>query len=423
MCKINHLKSINCDYLTVSCFNLLSLMVQQTGSLSGLVPWQRGLGLWPVTLYNPPPGHSGGRVLSKHPGRVGSGAATATTAGKQGKGAGSKLKSGKQPDRQRLGKSLLHPRNRHRNPYDFARLAKSSPELNGYLRIGPYGDTGIDFANPAAVKALNRALLLHFYGIKGWDIPAGYLCPPVPGRADYIHVLADLLSATNGGGLPPGAQIRVLDIGTGANCIYPLLGHASYGWHFVASDLSATSLENAARILAANPAITHAITLRQQSRQNAIFSGIIGEQEQFDLTLCNPPFHSSAEEASATARRKVDNLGRGKVQTGKPSGKPPVLNFGGQANELWCPGGELAFIRQMMQESQHFASHCCWFSSLVSRREHLPALQAELKRLGVTRSQVITMAQGQKQSRMLAWSFLDDARLHDWCQRRWRVTP
>ncbi len=338
------------------------------------------------------------------------------TAAKQGKGAGASNKPPRKTDSKRHGKSQLHPRNRHRNPYDFARLAKSSPELNGYLRVGPYGDTGIDFANPAAVKALNRALLLHFYGIKGWDIPAGYLCPPVPGRADYIHVLADLLSSTNGGSLPPGEQIRVLDIGTGANCIYPLLGHTSYGWHFVATDLCAASLENAAKILAANPAITHAITLRQQSRQNAIFSGIIGEQEQFDLTLCNPPFHSSAEEACATARRKVENLARGK---GQATGKKPVLNFGGQANELWCPGGELAFIRQMIQESQHFATRCCWFSSLVSRQEHLPALQAELKRLGVTRSQVITMAQGQKQSRMLAWSFLDDAGLRLWRQQRW----
>lgn len=371
-----------------------------------------------MTLYNPPPESVGGRVLSKHPinpARARSGAAKTATAGNRGKVQGKGIPK---TDSKRSGKSLLHPRNRHRNPYDFARLAKSSPELNGYLRVGPYGDTGIDFANPAAVKALNRALLLHFYGIKGWDIPAGYLCPPVPGRVDYIHVLADLLMSVNGGLLPPGEKVSVLDIGTGANCIYPLLGHASYGWHFVASDLSCTSLENAAKILAANPAIRQAITLKHQRRHDAIFTGIIGEEEQYDLTLCNPPFHASAAEASATAHRKVENLGRAK---GQASAKKPVLNFGGQANELWCPGGELAFIRQMMQESQNFAARCCWFSSLVSRREHLPALQAELKRLGVIRSQVITMAQGQKQSRMIAWSFLDDAQLHDWRQKRWGI--
>lgn len=317
----------------------------------------------------------------------------------------------------RQDKSMLHPRNRHRAPYDFAALTSTLPELRRFLRVGPHGETSIDFADPAAVKALNRALLLHFYGIREWDIPDGFLCPPVPGRADYIHVLADLLGSVNRGALPTTAKITVLDIGTGANCIYPLLGQASYGWHFVATDVAHEALANAARILSANPAMAAAIELRQQANGAAIFCGVIRPDERFDLTLCNPPFHASAKLAAEGSRRKVNNLNQGKRQL--PKGEKPLLNFGGQANELWCPGGELAFIRQMMQESRQFASQCCWFSALVSKKEHVAPLKAELSALGVTRVKLVAMAQGQKQSRMLAWSFLDEAQLQSWRQERW----
>jgi 23S rRNA (adenine1618-N6)-methyltransferase len=56
--------------------------------------------------------------------------------------------------------------------------------------------------------------------------PANYLCPPIPAVADYLHYLADLL-ADGSGGVPRGIKVRALDVGVGANCIYPLLGHAA----------------------------------------------------------------------------------------------------------------------------------------------------------------------------------------------------
>src|SRR2546426_285023 len=96
-------------------------------------------------------------------------------------------------------KAGLHPRNPHRARYDFAELCRSSPALAPFVGHNNYGGESIDFANPAAVKALNQALLKKFYGVAQWDIPAGYLCPPIPGRADYLHHVADLLAADNGG--------------------------------------------------------------------------------------------------------------------------------------------------------------------------------------------------------------------------------
>ncbi|RTY85461.1 DUF890 domain-containing protein, partial [Staphylococcus aureus] len=92
-------------------------------------------------------------------------------------------------------KSELHVRNLHRSRYDFPQLIKTCPELAPFVRLNPYNDLSIDFSDPQAVKMLNKALLKHFYGIQYWDIPQDFLCPPIPGRADYIHYLADLLSA------------------------------------------------------------------------------------------------------------------------------------------------------------------------------------------------------------------------------------
>jgi hypothetical protein len=129
----------------------------------------------------------------------------------------------------------LHPRNRHHQRYDLPALCQAHPELQGFITLNPVGEQTIDFANPLAVKALNKALLAHFYAVKHWDIPDGFLCPPVPGRADYIHHLADLL-ALDTGTIPENASI--LDIGTGANLIYPLIGAHEYGWRFTGSEIS-----------------------------------------------------------------------------------------------------------------------------------------------------------------------------------------
>ncbi|MEZ0209061.1 MAG: RlmF-related methyltransferase, partial [Candidatus Paceibacterota bacterium] len=110
--------------------------------------------------------------------------------------------------------STLHPLNLHCIEYDFSVLVQAHPTLSQYVRPNAYGGASIDFANPQAVKALNQALLKHYYGVAVWDIPKNYLCPPIPGRADYVHYLADLLAESNLNLAPE--QVRLLDIGTGA---------------------------------------------------------------------------------------------------------------------------------------------------------------------------------------------------------------
>ncbi len=310
--------------------------------------------------------------------------------------------------------ALLHPRNRHQGRYDFDALIKDTPELSTFVFVNPYGDKSIDFANPAAVKTLNRALLKSFYGIAHWNIPANYLCPPIPGRADYVHYLADLLASKNKGVIPRDAAVRVLDIGIGANAIYPLIAHAEYGWQFLGSDIDANALTSARTTIHANPGLSAAIKLRQQKSPAHIFKGVLGTNDYFDLTLCNPPFHSSQEEALSSNQRKWRGLGKA-----EPNQRTAKLNFGGQNTELWCDGGEALFIRRMIEESTTVSKQVFWFSSLVSKASNLPDVLSALKKAKAFEVKTVEMTQGQKQSRFVAWTFLDAAEQENWHNERW----
>ncbi len=309
----------------------------------------------------------------------------------------------------------LHPRNKHQGRYDFAALTAASPALSMFVTTAHGREASIDFSDPAAVRALNRALLKTQYGIAHWDLPDGYLCPPIPGRADYLHGLADLLATSNAGAIPHGASIRALDIGTGANLIYPLLGHREYGWRFVGTDIDITALRAAEAIVDAN-GLRKAIELRHQSDPKCVFAGILRDDEVFDLTLCNPPFHASAGDAARGSARKWRNLGKAPTSPRAEA----RLNFGGQSTELWCPGGEVAFVRNMIRESTQIASSVCWFSTLIAKSEHLADVRKQLQQAGAQDVREIRMAQGQKQSRFVAWTFLDAAQREAWLITRWR---
>jgi 23S rRNA (adenine1618-N6)-methyltransferase len=166
-------------------------------------------------------------------------------------------------------------------------------------------------------------------------------------------------------------------------------------------------------ILDANPKLAQQITLRLQTSANAIFKGVVAEDEWFDLSMCNPPFHTSLAEAREGTQRKWQNLGKSATQS------DTALNFGGQDAELWCPGGELAFIQRMIKESTQIATRCFWFTTLVSKSASLPGIYAALKQANVVSQKTISMTQGQKQSRLVAWTFLNPAQQAAWAKLRW----
>ena len=303
-------------------------------------------------------------------------------------------------------KSSLHPRNLHRNSYDFEALIFVLPELKHYVFKNDYDTLTINFNIPKAVRLLNKALLLKYYNVKDWYIPDENLCPPIPGRVDYVHYLADLLAEDNGE-IPTGTPVKGLDIGTGANLVYPLIANNSYGWEMLGTDINPNSLENAQKILESNPDLKENIQLKLQPDSNLIFKNIILSKDRFTFSMCNPPFHESEEDAMLGNRRKSNNLRKKKVDKTN-------LNFSGNASELWCEGGEMAFIKKMINESVQFSSQVLWFTSLVSKKDNLHQLTTLLKNLNVPEFKTIDMAQGQKISRILAWTFIPKENRKDW---------
>ncbi len=297
-----------------------------------------------------------------------------------------------------MKKSLgLHPRNKHRSGYDIDVLCKSYPQLKTHVFINSYGTQTIDFANPKAVKELNTALLFSHYGIKFWEFPADNLCPPIPGRVDYIHHIADLLEKS---GIK---DVNALDIGTGASCIYPILGYKVYGWQFAATDIENESLRYAHQIIVNNK-MRNEIELRYQKDKTQIFKGLLNESDRFSVTVCNPPFYNSLSEAKQQNTRKNRGLKNDSNQR----------NFAGKENELSYKGGEKAFLHTYLFESSQFKKQCFWYTTLVSKKENVQSMYASLEKLGATTIKTIPMEQGNKVTRIVAWTFLNEKEQQEW---------
>ncbi len=312
-------------------------------------------------------------------------------------------------------KPTLHVRNKHKGRYDLQALAVSCPELKKFIIKNEHGKETIDFFLPSSVIALNKAILLNQYGVSFWDLPEGYLCPPIPGRADYIHHVADLMKDKNFGRIPSGDQIKCLDIGVGANCIYPIVGVSEYGWSFIGSDIDNNAINSAKEIVGQNLILEKNVALRLQENKKDFFYSVLDKEEKVDLTVCNPPFHSSKEEALKGSAKKVSNLKKEEVKT-------PVLNFSGQHHELWTEGGEERFIRNMMKESKKFGDNCFWFTTLISKSSHLRSAEKYLQKLDAQEIKVIPMGQGNKSSRLIAWTFLSPTQQVEWIKSRWKVS-
>lgn len=284
--------------------------------------------------------------------------------------------------------STFHHRNKHNGRYNMQKLIEVYPALEPYVTPLEAHDLSIDFSDSKAVKVLNQALLYLHYGIENWDFPDGHLCPPIPGRVDYIHHLADLVGE---------GEKRILDIGCGATCIYPTLGVAAYGWKFTGSDIEQQSIENARRIVQANPVLKDQVRLTVQKDRREFFEGVIGAKDFYDATMCNPPFYRSMKEADEVHKRKLRNLKGKKMEVDR--------NFAGTSAELVYEGGEFNFINSMIYKSRAFAQKVGWFTSLVSKGEHLKGLFKQLDKMEVQEYKVVEMGTGNKKTRILAWRY------------------
>lgn len=279
----------------------------------------------------------------------------------------------------------MHPKNPFAEDYDFDKLILQHAALTQFVFVNEYGNKTIKFGDKQAVKALNSALLKVHYDII-WDIPENNLCPPIPGRLDYLLHIADLIQKPN---------IRLLDIGTGANLIYPILGTCHFNWHCTGSEVNLESLKNAQEIINKNDKLRKT-ELRHQKFKDKILEHIMQADDDFDVVVCNPPFFKSSFDAQQKNKRKVYNLQLKEIDT---------QNFGGHSNELWFKGGEEAFVKRMALESTQFKNQVHWFTSLISKKENLRNIKKAVDKTFPAEVRVIDMELGNKKSRFIAWTF------------------
>jgi 23S rRNA (adenine1618-N6)-methyltransferase len=225
--------------------------------------------------------------------------------------------------------------------------------------------------------------------------------------------MADVMGNNNFGKMPKGEKIRCLDIGIGSSCVYPIIGIKEYGWSFIGSEIDAVAMESANKIIEQNVSLKGKVEIRWQKQPNDIFFGILYKDEFFDLSICNPPFYASYTEASSNTVRKLSNLSGQEVTK-------PTRNFGGQNSELWCKGGEEKFVRDMIRQSKLFSANCLWFSTLIGKQTHLRSAHEALKLAEAVEVKTIPMGQGNKSSRILAWTFQTKEQQRAWMGERWK---
>jgi len=180
------------------------------------------------------------------------------------------------------------------------------------------------------------------------------------------------------------------------------LGTKVYNWTFLASDIDALSLENSKKIIKQNK-LKNSIELYLQENESEILTEELFDKP-FAASMCNPPFYASQYEAVESNARKLKGLGIDKT----------ARNFGGSQSELWYKGGEKAFLHNYLYQSSKFKENCFWYTSLVSKKENVASMEESLTKLGATAIKVIPMHQGNKVTRIVAWTFLDIEQQEQW---------
>eukprot|EP00727_Mastigamoeba_balamuthi_P001455 m51a1_g11306 putative methyltransferase-like protein 16 (535) ;mRNA; r:79067-80937 len=266
------------------------------------------------------------------------------------------------------------------DPPDFNELARKFPDFAPHVKVGRGGQPTLDWRDPEAVMQLTLALLKDRHGLS-LELPPDQLCPTVTLRENYVRLIADLVKGRK------GHQIRGVDVGTGASCIYALLGARVHGWQFVGTEASQRSAEYAQRNVDANGLGALVEVRRVQPSQ--VFEGVLRPGEEFDFTMCNPPFFASREDAA-------------------PSRNPHTACTAAE-HEMVTSGGEEVFVGRMIDESRALAStpggpRVRWWTSMLGRKASLKSLRARAIAARAGEVKVAELRQGRTTRWVLAWT-------------------
>ncbi|KII91536.1 hypothetical protein PLICRDRAFT_38308 [Plicaturopsis crispa FD-325 SS-3] len=289
----------------------------------------------------------------------------------------------------------MHPRNIYGTPPDFRDLADAFPSLRPHIIALPNGTHAIDYKSEVAQRCLTQALLMRDFDLI-LDLPEDRLCPPVPNRLNYILWVQDIVRATH-----ENVDVVGIDIGTGSSAIYPLLGcRTDPSWSFIATEIDKISLASARANVDKN-GLQDRIVVVDASQASTLpvrllLPMALYPEKRFTFTMCNPPFYASASELQASMEGKA---------------LPPSAVCTGSDIEMITPGGEVAFVGCMIDESLQSGERCLWYTSMLGRLDSIPPLVSLLRAknrdlfLQISNYAITELTQGRTRRYALAWSF------------------
>lgn len=220
-----------------------------------------------------------------------------------------------------------------------------------------------------AVRCATDVLLRHHFQLRV-TLPREHLLPHLTLRLNYVHFLEDLL-----GGewrRDQACAFHGIDIGAGASCIYPLLLRRLHPEvRLLATELNPASFALAARNWHANfgdaavplppldgdaDAYAAAAFDLRRVRSGELLLAALRDGERALFCMCNPPFFDSVEAKATHGKR----------------------SFAAVESEVATPGGELAFVLQLVDESLQLRARVGTYTTMLGRSSTLAPL---LKRL------------------------------------------
>ncbi len=266
---------------------------------------------------------------------------------------------------------------------DFKFLSEEFPEFKKYVYINKYGGYSINWKNPNSIKELVKTILNKFFNIIYYEIPENFLVPTLTSRYNYLNYINKLFTKFK----IENKEKILIDIGTGANIIYPLLGYKLYNWNFIASEINEDAIKIGKKIIKENN-LEKEIFIFKQNDSKKIFENIININKKYLCSICNPPFFDINKEI------KKDNLYTDNE-----------YNY----NEVYCEGGEIFFIKEMIKESYIYKKNIFLFSSLIGRKKNMKKIYSVIKNLKeISLLNKITIKQGKNARWIIIWSFYDN---------------
>ncbi|CAF1089771.1 unnamed protein product [Adineta ricciae] len=291
--------------------------------------------------------------------------------------------------------AYMHIRNRYRsNPSDFQQLAEKHPDLKQFLIEKSKGGVTLDFCDPNAVRALTIAVAKEDFNLD-LELSLDRLIPRIPQKLNYLHWIEDLIECRN--------DAIGIDIGGGCSCIHALLAvRLNPQWTMYVSEIDPFNYRMAMKNVEQNGLQDRIHIVQMDS--SALFHDFIDQTKHYDFLMCNPPFYCDLSESQGlTNTRKSDRPSANSINTAAP------------VESIYDQGGEVEFVKRMINESQTYATNVRIFTSQLGKKSSLDQIK---KHLANIRHIDTELCQGNTMRWAIAWTFDEMYQFPSECQSR-----